>query len=118
MQYTLQHAYIVACSAGMLLAVLETETVGETVGKTVAETLAETILSLIIKLGKSSGSTLLTRSSRKPAGKPESELVSWSRSCKGPCTKASFGCRSSCSVSDRQSLKLMCAAEKSYAGES
>ena len=51
---------------------------GEIVGEKVGKTVAETILSLIIKLGRSSDSILLMRSSRKPAGRLESELVSWS----------------------------------------
>ena len=75
MQYTLQHAYIVACSAGHAASCsCHSNHVGETV--------AESILSLIIRLGRSSGSILLIKSSRKPAGKLESELVSWSEAAR------------------------------------
>lgn len=48
------------------------------------KTMAESILSLVIKMGRSSGSILLTKSSRKPDGRLESELVRPSKSCKGP----------------------------------
>ena len=65
----MQRACIVASKAGTALEI---------------KTVAESVLSLIIKLGRSGGSILLTKSSRKPAGRLESKLVRPAKSCKGP----------------------------------
>ena len=65
----MQCAYIAACKAGTMLEI---------------KAVAESVLSLVIKLDRYSGSILLIKSSRKPAGRLESELVRPSKSCKGP----------------------------------